>query len=430
MNKQKILFLVLCSVVWNVSAADPEQKRARILDLFGANNKQTAEKPSIFSIVARRNWQEKLEKNPRVVALKEQGEKKPIYAFLAETFSTRRDSGLVSEKEESLSYEQFIDKCTMAEALCNLVKSREKELVELFLKNGIDPNYPTQIIGNYDLPLTVAVKLGDFDIIKLLLKYGADPNETAGCSGSPLMRAVCSSHPNKKELAEFLLDNKARVDFIAYERSTALSDVALNGDLEMVKFLVSRGAHNRIQYQFSKPKKYVVEGKKEIIDSLNVILAEMQNEQDAEISEKIQVVKAHVEKEMDDPATFYKESKLICATDNVNARLKRDAFKLPSEQREAFYQVLIYMEKRMSSVVGCEGYPLDDKDYTPEDKERKQKSDAYCDVYLYVRDVALSKDSFLAPEERARLQAVKDYLEEKTKDQETLVIKEKDNEEE
>lgn len=53
-----------------------------------------------------------------------------------------------------------------------------KELIELFIANGLDINQSISFVHNEQLtPLAIAIRNGDFDSAKLLLEYKADPNK-------------------------------------------------------------------------------------------------------------------------------------------------------------------------------------------------------------------------------------------------------------
>ncbi len=92
--------------------------------------------------------------------------------------------------------------------------------------------------GSYEDILS-AIKQDDVQAAEALFARGLDVNTTDSDANTLLMIAVRDNHP---DMARRLLDLKARVDPRNRYGETALMLAAANGDLELVKLLVDRGA--------------------------------------------------------------------------------------------------------------------------------------------------------------------------------------------
>jgi ankyrin repeat protein len=92
-------------------------------------------------------------------------------------------------------------------------------------------------------PLSAAVQEKDIIRVKQLLSKGADPNQPDEEGTPPLYQAVQYRVP---EIVTLLIDHGARLDTKADvyggAQGTAFQESASNGDLEMAKLLVARGA--------------------------------------------------------------------------------------------------------------------------------------------------------------------------------------------
>ena len=92
----------------------------------------------------------------------------------------------------------------------------KKDIVELLLKYGADPNY----YESGRAPISAASNNGHTDIVELLLKYGADVNDVISGGYSPLMMACVTG---KYDTVKFLLENGAEVNVKNYKGETPLS---------------------------------------------------------------------------------------------------------------------------------------------------------------------------------------------------------------
>ena len=109
-----------------------------------------------------------------------------------------------------------------------------KEVIEYFLKKGVnvdskDPNGNTALVH--------ASLLNQLNIVKYLLENGADVN--AGSTVTPLMAA---SYVGNKDIAAFLIRNKANVNIKGDKGLSALTLAATNGHSEIVSLLLKNKA--------------------------------------------------------------------------------------------------------------------------------------------------------------------------------------------
>jgi len=114
-------------------------------------------------------------------------------------------------------------------ALTIAVHGKRTEVVRMLLQRGAD---------THDAPFVIeAVANGSKDILELLLEYGADINAADGATA--LMTAV---DVNNRELVDFLLAHKADINQVERCYGSALTHAIENGNLPLVKYLISRGA--------------------------------------------------------------------------------------------------------------------------------------------------------------------------------------------
>lgn len=117
-----------------------------------------------------------------------------------------------------------------------------KEVVELLLKHGANPN-----IENKDgsTPLYVASKSykNEKDIVELLLKYGADPNYYESGRAS----IIAASNNGHTDIVELLLKHGADVNDVVYGGYTPLMMACVTGKYDIVKFLLKNGAEVNVK---------------------------------------------------------------------------------------------------------------------------------------------------------------------------------------
>jgi len=115
-----------------------------------------------------------------------------------------------------------------------------KDIVQLLLNSGADPN----LVGNkndiYMSPLHTACSHGYEQIVELLLGSGADPNLIEKHTGlSPLH---CASLRNHIGTAQLLLVEGANPNLLANNDTSSLYLASQNGHKDMVQLLLSNGA--------------------------------------------------------------------------------------------------------------------------------------------------------------------------------------------
>jgi ankyrin repeat protein len=114
------------------------------------------------------------------------------------------------------------------------------ELIELLLDAGADPDGFALGFNDFS-PLGAAASSGSAEVVTLLLDAGANPNGPAGTVPPMLGAAVNGS----VEVAELLLDAGVDVDVDTDpgpDRSTPLGNAVLLQRVDMVRFLIGRGA--------------------------------------------------------------------------------------------------------------------------------------------------------------------------------------------
>lgn len=88
-------------------------------------------------------------------------------------------------------------------------------------------------------PLHVAVEMGDKNLVELMISKGANPNYASSYEIYPLSNAVTNRN---YEIAEILLKNGANPNLLSFWREAPISTAAGNGDMKMVELLREYGA--------------------------------------------------------------------------------------------------------------------------------------------------------------------------------------------
>lgn len=115
-------------------------------------------------------------------------------------------------------------------ALDSVASSTPIDCFKILLAKGFDFN---KSLGSLDNILILAIKSKKLSSVRWLIKHGANPNSRAG-PDTPLTVAVKYASP---DMAALLIRRGAQV-----KGSTALSEAAARGNLEMVRCLVDHGA--------------------------------------------------------------------------------------------------------------------------------------------------------------------------------------------
>ena len=112
-----------------------------------------------------------------------------------------------------------------------------KEIVELLLKKGADPNIKNVYAGLS--PLYLASVEGHKDIVELLLKYGANPNIKSDSEETPLHWASIEGY---KEIVELLLNHGVDPNIKNAYGETPLYLASSNRHKDIVELLLKHGA--------------------------------------------------------------------------------------------------------------------------------------------------------------------------------------------
>ncbi len=126
-------------------------------------------------------------------------------------------------------------------ALHMVVKKGLLEVVELFLKRGMNPNV-RDAMGN--TPLHYAVGEGEIEVVKTLLKYGANVNIMNDFRQTPLHIAAEEGYI---EIAKLLLDHGADANASAEKNETPLHVAARNGYADLVELFLEQGANPNVK---------------------------------------------------------------------------------------------------------------------------------------------------------------------------------------
>lgn len=166
----------------------------------------------------------------------------------------------------------FQDDVLDSTALMIACSSSNPGNVSTLLREGADPNLVDE---NGNSALGHAIDAGCLECVKLLLNYNVDINEIRA-GKTPLMVAVCQDEENlNQEIVNFLLENGANVNKqSAY--GTALWEAISYENLDMVKFLIGKGANIKgIKNLYNETTVDFAErvGNKEIVDFLKNMIA-------------------------------------------------------------------------------------------------------------------------------------------------------------
>jgi ankyrin repeat protein len=124
------------------------------------------------------------------------------------------------------------------------------KIVQFLLNNGCPVNVKNK---DEQTPLHIAVKSSSSEIVDVLLKHGMDPDDKVK-GETPLHKIASSSRneyvPEDLKIANLLINAGAKVDATDVARTgvpesvqfTALVQAASNNNIQMVEFLVAKGA--------------------------------------------------------------------------------------------------------------------------------------------------------------------------------------------
>lgn len=118
--------------------------------------------------------------------------------------------------------------------LCSAAAYGRKEIVELLLSRGANPN-----LDQGNTPLQMAIVNEHTEIVIALLVAGANPNQSVD-NLSPLLKAVSEKD---YKIVEWLLKYKANPNIVTIKGEHPLADAVYRGDVEMATLLLKNGAN-------------------------------------------------------------------------------------------------------------------------------------------------------------------------------------------
>ena len=137
----------------------------------------------------------------------------------------------IKQKGLTYSIESFLER----------VEVGNKEIIELFMKAGMDVNAK----GNYgETALMFASVHNNIELIKFLIKKGANVNAQSNDGYTALMFA---SSEGFLDVLKLLIENNANVNAQNNDGETALMLTSLNDKFEAAKLLIKRGADVNIK---------------------------------------------------------------------------------------------------------------------------------------------------------------------------------------
>ncbi|MGC9385274.1 MAG: ankyrin repeat domain-containing protein, partial [Kosmotogaceae bacterium] len=125
--------------------------------------------------------------------------------------------------------------------------------LEKLLSCGANPNEEKDIDGGIQTPIFMACADRRKEVVQVLLKFGANPNYLSKVWGTPLYVATCI---RDVEICELLIDSGADVNLSrAYSllpflpklsKKSPISIAAQRGYLEIIKLLLDRGCNPNV----------------------------------------------------------------------------------------------------------------------------------------------------------------------------------------
>jgi len=160
------------------------------------------------------------------------------------------------KKQKTINYNNLIDQCR---------NGNEYDIKKL-IKKGADVNMKDE---NGDTPLTISCYIeykNSLSIIKYLIKKGADINLPNDSIDSPL---ICACYgKNHYSVIEYLVENKANINFKNEEGNTPLIISCQNGEIDVIKYLVNKGADIFVRNKHNQSALFMAKNKRDIVDYL------------------------------------------------------------------------------------------------------------------------------------------------------------------
>lgn len=119
-----------------------------------------------------------------------------------------------------------------------------KDIAELLLNKGADPNLSVDFGNTESTALYYAVISGDIEMVRLLINYGANVNFER-FAGDTLLHLACRR--NFKEIPKLLIDAGANVNAKSHPQDTPLWNAAFFCSKDVIYLLLDAGADTSIR---------------------------------------------------------------------------------------------------------------------------------------------------------------------------------------
>ena len=113
------------------------------------------------------------------------------------------------------------------------------QIVKILLAAGADPNAPSILWGNSEMPLHAAAKIGNIDVLEVLLEHGANVNAQAEDGFSAIHFAAQRGHHDALQF--LLLDHHANPEVRLFNGSLALHTAASHGHPQCIEVCLEAG---------------------------------------------------------------------------------------------------------------------------------------------------------------------------------------------
>lgn len=142
----------------------------------------------------------------------------------------------------------FFDSCNLRAMVAVAMTHRRFAILEMFFRNGVDPNMSLGEEFGHTTVLTYAAESKDVELVRLMVRCKGDPNIFVGpIQINPVMAAISAGHPR---IVEFLLQHGGSLDLQAqgYRGDAFPMSIATNNfDVPMLEYLHDKGQSLRME---------------------------------------------------------------------------------------------------------------------------------------------------------------------------------------